>query len=125
MFKELKDFLFQGNIVALAVAVVIAVAFGAVIASLVADIITPLLSALGLPDFSTWTIIIGANGVLKPGVFLNTLINFVFVAGTIFFFVVKPMQAIEARKKQEAAAAPGPTEIELLIQIRDELAKRP
>ena len=67
MIKELRDFLFQGNIVALAVAVVIAGAFGAVIASLVADIITPLLSALGLPDFSTWTITIGANGVLKPG----------------------------------------------------------
>jgi large conductance mechanosensitive channel len=123
MFKELRDFLFQGNIVALAVAVVIAGAFGAVVASLVADIITPLLSALGLPDFSTWTITIGANGVLKPGVFLNALINFVAVAVAIFFFVVKPMQVIEARKKKETSPA-GPTEIELLTQIRDELAKR-
>ena len=124
MFKELRDFLFQGNIVALAVAVVIAGAFGAVVASLVADIITPLLSALGLPDFSTWTIAIGANGVLKPGVFLNALINFVAVAAAIFFFVVKPMQVIEARRKQ-AAPPVGPTEVELLTQIRDELAERP
>ena len=124
MFKELRDFLFQGNVVGLAVAVVIAGAFGAVIASLVADILTPLLSAIGLPDFSTWTINIGANGVLKPGQFLNTVINFLFVAIAIFFFVVKPMQVIEARKKQAAAATAGPTEIELLTQIRDELAKR-
>jgi large conductance mechanosensitive channel len=124
MIKELRDFLFQGNVIGLAVAVVIAGAFGAVIASLVADIITPLLSAIGLPDFSTWTINIGANGVLKPGVFLNTIINFLFVAVAIFFFVVKPMQVIAARNKKEEAAA-GPTEIELLTQIRDELAKRP
>ena len=123
MIKELKDFLFQGNIVALAVAVIIAGAFSAVIASLVADIITPLLSALGLPDFSTWVQPIGANGVLKPGVFLNTIINFVFVAIAIFFFVVKPMQVIEARNRKEEPAT-GPTEIELLTQIRDELAKR-
>ena len=58
------------------------------------------------------------------GVFLNTLINFVFVAIAIFFFVVKPMQVIAARNKKEEAAA-GPTEVELLTQIRDELAKRP
>lgn len=126
MIKELRDFLFQGNIVALAVAVVIGAAFGAVVNSLVSDILTPLLSAIGLPDFSTWTIAIGANGVLKPGLFLNALINFVAVAVAIFFFVVKPMQMIMARSKKEEAAAPaGPTEVELLAQIRDELAKRP
>jgi large conductance mechanosensitive channel len=123
MIKELKDFQFRGNIIALAVAVIIAGAFSVVIASLVADIITPLLSALGLPDFSTWEITIGANGVLKPGVFLNTIINFLFVAVAIFFFVVKPMQVMEARNRKEEPAA-GPTEIELLTQIRDELAKR-
>ena len=55
--------------------------------------------------------------------FLNTVINFLFVAIAIFFFVVKPMQIIQARNKKEEAAA-GPTEIELLTQIRDELAKR-
>ncbi len=127
VFKELRDFLFQGNIAALAVAVVIAGAFGAVVASLVADVLTPLLGIFGIPDFSTWTIAVGSGdppAQLKLGVFLNTVINFLFVAIAIFFFVVKPMQIIEARKKQDAPAA-GPTEIELLTQIRDELAKRP
>jgi large conductance mechanosensitive channel len=126
MIKELRDFLFRGNIVALAVAVVIAGAFGAVIASLVADIITPLLGIFGIPDFSTWAIAIGSGNPpaqLKIGVFLNTVINFLFVAIAIFFFVVKPMQVMEGRNKKEEAPA-GPTEIELLTQIRDELAKR-
>ena len=58
------------------------------------------------------------------GRFLNAVINFLFVAVAIFFLVVKPMQIIAARNKKEEAAA-GPTEIELLTQIRDELAKRP
>jgi len=126
MIKELRDFLFQGNVAALAVAVVIGAAFGAVINSLVKDIITPLLGIFGLPDFSTWAITIGSGNPpaqLMVGVFLNAVINFVVVAIAIFFIVVKPMQIIEARNKKEEAAA-GPTEVELLTQIRDELAKR-
>lgn len=126
MIKELRDFLFQGNVAALAVAVVIAAAFGAVVASLVADIITPLLGIFGIPDFSTWSIPIGSGdppAQLRIGVFINAVINFLVVAIAIFFLVVKPMKIIEARNKKEEAAA-GPTEIELLTQIRDELAKR-
>ena len=127
MIKELRDFLFRGDVAALAVAVVIATAFGAVIASLVADIITPLLGIFGIPDFSSLSITIGSGeppAQLMYGRFLNTVINFVVVAVAIFFLVVKPMKIIAARNKKEEAAA-GPTEIELLTQIRDELAKRP
>ncbi len=126
MIKELRDFLFQGNVAALAVAVVIAGAFGAMIASLVADILTPLLGIFGVPDFSSWSIGIGSGdpqAQLMVGQFLNTVINFLIVATAIFFLVVKPMQIIAARNKKEEAPA-GPTEIELLTQIRDELAKR-
>jgi large conductance mechanosensitive channel len=127
MVKELRDFLFQGNIAALAVAVVIAGAFGAMIASLVTDIITPLLGIFGIPDFSTLSITIGSGdppAQLMYGRFINTVINFLVVAVAIFFLVVKPMQLIAARNKKEEAAPTGPTEIELLTQIRDELAKR-
>lgn len=127
MIKELRDFLFQGNVAALAVAVVIAVAFSAIVTSLVADIITPLLGVFGIPDFSTWTIEVGSGSPpaeLRIGVFLNAVISFIVVAIAIFFLVVKPMQLIEARRKKDEAPA-GPTEIELLTQIRDELAKRP
>jgi large conductance mechanosensitive channel len=124
MTKEFREFLLRGNVVDLAVAVVLAAAFGAVVASLVADIITPLLGLLGIPDFSTWTITVG-DAEMRPGLFLNALINFVVVAAAIFFLVIKPMNAVMARRKKEEAAAPaGPTEIELLTQIRDELAKR-
>jgi large conductance mechanosensitive channel len=125
MVKEFREFLLRGNVVDLAVAVVIGAAFGAVIASLVADIITPLLGLLGLPDFTTWTITVG-DAEMRPGLFLNALIYFVVVALAIFLFVVKPMNALMARRKKDEEAAPaGPTEIELLTQIRDELAKRP
>jgi large conductance mechanosensitive channel len=126
MIKELRDFLFRGNVAALAVAVVIGAAFSGVIASLVGDIITPLLGIFGIPDFSTWAISIGSGtppAQLKVGVFLNAIINFLFVAIAIFFFVVKPMRMIEALSKKDKPPA-GPTEIELLTQIRDELAKR-
>ena len=127
MIKELRDFLFRGDVAALAVAVIIGAAFGAVVASLVADVITPLLGIFGIPDFSTWAITIGSGdppAQLMIGRFLNAVINFIVVAVAIFFLVVKPMQIIAARTKKEEAAA-GPTEIELLTQIRDELAKRP
>jgi large conductance mechanosensitive channel len=108
--------------------VVIGAAFGAIVTSLVADIITPLLGVLGLPDFSTWAIPVG-NGnppaQLMIGKFLNAIITFVIIAAAIFFIVVKPMNAMAARRKKDEEAAPaGPTEIELLTQIRDELAKR-
>jgi large conductance mechanosensitive channel len=122
--KEFRDFLFRGNIIELAVAVVIAGAFGAVIASLVADIITPVFSLFGIPDFSSWTITVG-NAVFRVGNFLNALITFLVVALAIFFIVVKPMNAMMARmKKPEADQPAGPTEIELLAEIRDELRKR-
>ncbi len=129
MVKEFREFLLRGNVVDLAVALVIGVAFGAVVASFVADIVTPLLGLLGLPDFSTWEIVLNdaqPPAVLRPGVFLNAIIYLVIVAAAIFFVVVKPMNALYARRKKDEEAAPaGPTEVELLTQIRDELAKRP
>ncbi len=123
MIKEFRDFLFRGNIVDLAVAVVIGAAFGAVVTSLVADILTPLLGVFGIPDFSTWVIQIG-DAEMRIGLFLNSLISFVMIAAAIFFVVVKPMQrmnATMARKVEEEAT--GPTEIELLTEIRDALRK--
>jgi large conductance mechanosensitive channel len=118
MIKEFRDFLLRGNVVDLAVAVVIGAAFGAIVTSLVADIITPLLGLLGLPDFSTWTIQVG-DAEMRIGAFLNTLISFVTIAAAIFFLVVKPMNRLMP-KKDEAA---GPSEVDLLTEIRDELRR--
>ena len=123
MIKEFREFLFRGNIVDLAVAVVIGAAFGAIITSLVEDILTPLLGLVGIPDFTTWVIEVG-EAEMRVGLFLNALIAFVLIAAAIFFVVVKPMQAIAAtRAKEEAEEEEGPSEIDLLTEIRDELRK--
>ena len=86
-----------------------------------ADILTPLLGLLGVPDFSTWTIPVG-TATMRVGLFLNTLISFVLVAVAMFFLIVKPADRMRA-KPDEAPA--GPTEVELLTEIRDELRGRP
>jgi large conductance mechanosensitive channel len=123
MIKELKDFLFRGNIVDLAVAVVIGGAFAILIASLVADVITPMLGLLGIPDFSTWTIAVG-DAEMRIGNFLNALISFLVIGAAIFFIVVKPMNAINARSaKDEEEEEAAPSEVDLLTEIRDELRK--
>lgn len=99
MIKEFKDFLMRGNIVDLAVAVVIGGAFGLLVQSLVADLLTPLLAAIfGKPDFSNLQFTINGSA-FKYGNFVNALIAFVSVAGAIFFFVVKPVNALEERRK--------------------------
>jgi|SRR6188508_452510 large conductance mechanosensitive channel len=119
MIKEFRDFLFRGNVIDLAVAVVLGAAFGAIVTSLVEDILTPLLGLLGIPDFSTWVITVG-DAQMRIGVFLNTLISFVLIAVAIFFVVVKPYQRIAAMRAKPDEVT-GPTEVELLTEIRDEL----
>ena len=103
MIREFRDFLLRGNVIELAVAVVIGAAFGAVVTSFVGDVLTPLLGLVGVPDFSTLAFTAG-EATVKYGLFLNALISFILVAGAIFFFVVKPMNALAARR---AAREPG------------------
>ena len=126
--KEFRAFILRGNVIDLAVAVVIGAAFGAIVTSLVEDIMTPLLGLLGIPDFSTWT-----NGVgeaeIRVGVFLNALLSILLIAAAIFFLIVNPVQRLqEMRAAEEDVAEPepvtGPSEMELLTQIRDELRSR-
>ncbi len=103
MLKEFKAFLLRGNVVDLAVAVVIGIAFGAVIAALVADIITPLIAAIfGSHDFSALTFTIN-NSTFLYGAFINAVVAFVLVAAAIFFVVVKPVNALNARRAPAAA----------------------
>ena len=123
MLKEFKEFLLRGNVVDLAVAVVIGGAFAAITVSLVEDIITPLLGLLGIPDFSTWVIEVG-DAQMRIGNFLNTLISFITIAAAIFFLVVKPVNRINAmRASDEEEEEAGPSEVDLLTEIRDELRK--
>ena len=100
--NEFKAFLLRGNVVDLAVAVVIGAAFGAVVAALVEDIFTPLIAAVfGQPDFSRLNFTINGSTFLY-GDFINALITFVVIAAVIFFLVVKPVNALMARRQVEA-----------------------
>jgi len=100
MLKDFKAFVLRGNVVDLAVAVVLGAAFGVVITALVKDLITPLLAIPGKTDFSSLNFKI-RNSTFAYGDFLNALISFVSIAAAIFLFVVRPVNALMARRKTE------------------------
>ena len=99
MLKDFRDFILRGNVIDLAVGIVIGAAFGALVTSFVGDVLTPLLGLLQIPDFTELSFAAG-KGTVNYGLFLNALISFVLVAAAIFFFVVKPMNAMTARMKK-------------------------
>ena len=105
MLTGFREFIMRGNVIDLAVAVVIGAAFGAVITSFVADILTPLLGLVGIPDFSTAAVTVGEAEV-RYGLFLNALLAFLLVALAIYLFVIKPMNALEARRQRGSEDAP-------------------
>jgi large conductance mechanosensitive channel len=101
MVKEFREFLLRGNLVDTAVGIVIGLAFAALITALVAGLVTPLIAAVfGEPDFGALTFTINGSHFLY-GAFLNALITFVLVALVLFFLVVKPVNALMARRKTE------------------------
>lgn len=100
MIKNFKSFLLRGNVVELAVAVVIGAAFGAVVDALVKDLLTPIIAIPGQADFSTLTFTI-RDSTFRYGHFLNVLISFLTVAAAVFFFVVRPVNALNERRRTE------------------------
>lgn len=125
MISEFKAFAMKGNVVDLAIGVIIGGAFGKIVSSFIEDVITPLLlkpalEAASLSKIEELTIL----GGVKYGLFLSAVINFIIVA-FVLFLLIKGINA--TKKKEEAAPAPvapaGPTQEELLIQIRDLLKK--
>ena len=97
MLGELKDFLFRGNIVELAVAFVMGVAFAALISSFVDNLIMPIIAMIiGKPDFSDLTFTIN-DAVFRYGAFITSAIQFIAIGAAVFFFVVKPVQMMAAR----------------------------
>ena len=122
MVEELKDFLFRGNIIELAVAFVIGLAFAAVINSFVGSLIMPLIAmVIGEPDFSQLTLTIN-DAVFQYGAFITSVIQFIAVGAAVFFFVVKPVQAMVARGQKEPIEEGMPDEErrhqELLAALR-------
>lgn len=140
MFQEFRAFIARGNVLDLAVAVIIGAAFGKIVTSLTEDLIMPVIGALfGNIDFSSMFVILGdvpasytgsladyaalkAAGVplFGYGAFLTEVINFLIIAFAIFMLV---RTANRFHKKAEEAPA-GPTEVELLTEIRDALRSK-
>jgi large conductance mechanosensitive channel len=100
--KDFREFLLRGNLVETAVGIVIGLAFAAVVTSFVANLVTPLIAAIGgEPDFSRLTFTINGSHFFY-GSFINALISFILIAAVVFFFVVKPVNAMMARRRTEA-----------------------
>ncbi len=125
---EFKEFAMRGNVIDLAVGVVIGAAFGKIVSALVEAVIMPVVGILTAGnDFSKLAVQIGQNGkgdplLLKYGVFMQSIADFVIIAFALFLAI----RAINQLKKPAPAAAPpAPPRQEVLLQeIRDLLAKR-
>ena len=121
MIKEFREFLLRGNVVDLAVAVILGAAFGAVVTSFVNDILMQLIAMVGgQPDFSGLSFTIN-DAEFRYGAFLNAVIAFVIVGAAIFFFVVKRINVLMARRKAGLEPEPEavPEDVVLLGEIRD------
>ena len=125
--KEFREFALKGNVMDMAVGVIIGGAFGKIISSLVDDVLMPLIGMIvGNVDLSQLVLKIGEGegaAVLKYGMFCQNVIDFLIIAFCIFCMI----KAMNKLKKEEPAApeAPaGPTQEELLTEIRDLLAKK-
>jgi len=141
MMGGFKAFIARGNVLDLAVAVIIGAAFGGIVTSLTEDVIMPLIGVVfGGLDFANQFVLLGpvpadfkgdpaSYAALKEagvamigyGQLATALVNFVIVAFVIFLLV----RAINRAMPPSAEAPAGPTEIELLAEIRDELRRRP
>lgn len=129
MLKEFRDFAMKGNVVDLAVGVIIGGAFGKIVSSVVNDVIMPFLGLLtGGIDLSGLKYIIreGVDGVpplaIKYGMFLQSVIDFVIIAFSIFIFI-KVLMKLKKEEKSEVAPAAPKEEVVLLSEIRDLLKK--
>lgn len=142
MLKEFKEFAMKGNMLDLAIGFILGAAFGTVVSSLVNDIIMPIVaSILGSPDFSNLFVVLKepadmtgvnmdsiaaireAGGIaLGYGLFLNALISFLMMA-FVLYMIVKNVNRLKKKEEEAPAPPPGPTQEELLIEIRDLLKK--
>lgn len=124
MLKGFKDFLIRGNVIDLAVGLIMGTAFTAVVTALVQSVLMPAISMLiQSPNFDEFLVF----GQIKVGVFLTAVVNFVLIAAAVYFAVVVPTQKLTelaAKNKAEEEEEEEETEIALLKEIRDALAKK-
>ncbi|WP_448614230.1 large conductance mechanosensitive channel protein MscL [Modestobacter sp. URMC 112] len=119
MVKGFKDFLLRGNVVELAVAVVIGAAFTGLVGSFTESFLEPLIGLVGGGGVDGGTVVVDGQR-FTWGAFLNALITFALTAAVVYFVVVLPMKALaERRRRGEEAGPVAPTQVELLVEIRD------
>jgi large conductance mechanosensitive channel len=130
MIKEFRDFIARGNVMDLAVGIIIGAAFTAIVGSLVDDLINPLIGLItGGVDFSSHVLRFGEGenaATFRWGAFVTAVINFLIIAWVVFL-LVKAVNALRdatntAEKSDDAPA--GPTQEEVLMEIRDLLKQR-
>ena len=126
MIREFKQFISKGNVIMLAVGFIMGVAFQSVISSLVEHVIMPVVAIpFGQPNFDELTVTVN-DSVIMWGSFVTAAVIFVLTALALFLFVVKPYNSYVDRFGQpEEEDEAGPSEIELLTEIRDSLRSRP
>lgn len=124
-FKEFKDFAVKGNVIDLAVGVIIGGAFGKIVTSLVEDIITPAIlnPALKAINAENLSQLVVPGTAIKYGNFLSAAISFTIVAFALFL-MIKGINRLKKEEPKAEAAPAGPTQEELLIQIRDLLKEK-
>ncbi len=128
MLNEFRDFIAKGNVMDLAVGIIIGAAFTAIVSSLVDDLIQPLIGLfVGGLDFSGLSFGLG-EAQFMYGSFITALINFLIIAFVVFM-LVKFVNRIKSMAEKPDDIAPevktGPSELDILIEIRDSLTKRP
>ncbi|AFH48788.1 Large-conductance mechanosensitive channel protein [Ignavibacterium album JCM 16511] len=130
MLQEFKAFAMRGNVVDMAVGIIIGGAFGKIVSSFVGDVIMPPIGLLlGGVDFSDLALTLKAAEadqpavMLKYGMFINTVIDFIIIAFAIFM-VIKAMNTLKKKEEEKPAAPPEPpADVKLLTEIRDLLKK--
>jgi large conductance mechanosensitive channel len=137
MLNEFKKFISRGNVMDMAVGIIIGAAFTAIVQSMVGDLLNPFISLFtGGIDFSGLYVVLGSGdyaslaeaeeagaAVFAYGRFIMAVVNFLIIAAVVFMLV----KGVNSLKKMEEAPAPapkGPSEVELLQEIRDLLAKK-
>jgi large conductance mechanosensitive channel len=106
MLKGFRDFILRGNVMDLAVAFIIGAAFTAIVTALTTNIINPLLGAvIGKPNYD-YLVFNLHGGVIKYGTFITAIINFLLIAGVVYFFLVLPTQYLLKKFNPPAVAPP-------------------
>ncbi|PYG27010.1 large conductance mechanosensitive channel protein MscL [Pelagimonas varians] len=140
MLQEFKDFIAKGNVMDMAVGIIIGAAFTAIVSSLVGDLINPIIGLfMGGVDFTEWYYALDGNEyaalaaaeeagapVFAVGRFVMAIINFLIIAFVVFMLVKMVNKAKAATEEPEAPkeeAPKGPTELDILMEIRDSLQK--